>query len=45
LYQKAYPKGPVKINLAKKAGSRDSYILFVTLDNVKASLQSCGGEL
>lgn len=45
LYSKFHPKGPVKIALAKKPGSRDSYILFVTLNTAKTSLESCGGEL
>tara|TARA_B110000503_G_scaffold143001_1_gene242043 strand:- start:2132 stop:2275 length:144 start_codon:yes stop_codon:yes gene_type:complete len=37
LYFKKWVKGPVHIPLAKKAGSRDSYVLFITLDNAKAS--------
>lgn len=44
LYTKKFPKGPVKIPLAKKAGSRESYILFVALGTSGASAQSCGGE-
>jgi hypothetical protein len=37
LFVKKFVKGPVKIPLSKKPGSRDSYILFVTLDSAKAS--------
>jgi hypothetical protein len=45
IFAKKFVKGPVKIPLNKKEGSRDSYILFVTLDNAKAEAESCGGEV
>ena len=36
IYAKKFVKGPVVIPLDKKEGSRDSYVLFLTLDSAEA---------